>query len=285
MAGEHPTTAFVLAGGGSLRAVQVGMLLALTGTGLRPDFVIGSSVGALNAAHFAGEPNMAGVERLAQIWCGLRRADIFPLSPTGLLEVVRGSGSIIDSSHLRRMLEAHLSFARIEEARLPLHVMATDQQGASVRLSAGPVVEAILASSAVPGIFPPVTIDARQLMDGAIAGNTPLRVAATLGATQIVVLPTGYACALTEPPRGVIARMLHAVTLLIASQLRHEIEMMPEGVMVHLAPALCPLSVSPYDFTASRQLIERARDRTKAWIARGGLTRPARVGELAPHHH
>lgn len=79
--------------------------------------------------------------------------------------------------------------------------------------------------------------------------------------------------------------MLHALTLLIALQLRHVIEMMPEGVMVHLAPALCPLAVSPYDFAASRQLIERAQKRTQAWIARGGLTRPARAGELARHHH
>lgn len=285
MASERPRTAFVLAGGGSLGAIQVGMLLALTEAGLRPDFVIGSSVGALNAAHFAGAPDLAGVERLAQIWCGLRRADVFPLSPSGLLGVLGRSGSIIDPVHLRHVLESHLAFARIEEARLPLHVMATDQQGASLRLSAGPAVEAIMASSAVPGIFPPVTIDGRQLMDGAIAGNTPLRVAAELGATQIIVLPTGYACALTGPPRGVIARMLHAVTLLIAAQLRHEIETMPEGVTVHLAPTLCPLTVSPHDFTASRQLIERAQDRTQAWIARGGLIRPSSARELAVHHH
>ncbi|QQO45331.1 MULTISPECIES: patatin-like phospholipase family protein [unclassified Paracoccus (in: a-proteobacteria)] len=121
--------------------------------------------------------------------------------------------------------------------------MATDQQGASVRLFAGPAVEAILAGSAMPGIFPPVTIDGLQLTDGAIAGNTPLRVTAGLDAAQIIVLPTGYACALTEPLCGGIARMLHAVTLLIASQLRHEIETMPEGVRVHLARAICPLVV------------------------------------------
>ncbi|MFC0339906.1 patatin-like phospholipase family protein [Paracoccus niistensis] len=119
MAGEHSRTAFVLADGGSLRAVQIGMPLALTEAGLRPDFVIGSSVGALNAAHFAGAPDLAGVKQLAQIWCGLRRADIFPLSPSGLLEVVRGSGSIVDPSQLRRVLEAHLSFARIEERACP----------------------------------------------------------------------------------------------------------------------------------------------------------------------
>src|SRR5690606_7132967 len=106
-----------------------------------------------------------------------------------------------------------------------------------------------------------------------------------LGATRIIVLPTGYACALTGPPRGVIARMLHAVTLLIAWQLMHEIEIMSDSVTIRLAPALCPLAISPCDFTASRQLIERARQTTQHWIAHGGLERPALAHELAAHRH
>lgn len=278
-------TAFVLAGGGSLGAVQVGMLMALTEAGLRPDFVIGSSVGALNAAYFAGAPDSAGVARLAEVWGGLRRSDIFPVSLKGLLGVLRGADSVVDPTHLRRLIETHLRFSRIEDAPVPLHVMATDQQGMGVRLSEGPAAEAILASAAVPGIFPTVSIGGRPLMDGAIAANTPLDTAVRLGATRVVVLPTGYACALEAPPRGVIARMLHAVTLLIAWQLMHEIETMPEGVTVHLAPALCPLAISPADFSAAAQLIDRAQRDTKAWIARGGLTRRARARELAPHHH
>lgn len=278
-------TAFVLAGGGSLGAVQVGMLMALVEAGARPDLVIGSSVGALNAAYFASAPDLEGLTRLAEIWCGLRRADIFPVSISGLMGLLRNWDSIVDPAPLRRLLETHLSFTLIEQARLPLHVMATDQQGLSVRLSAGPVVEAILASAAVPGIFPPVTIGGRQLMDGAIAANTPLRMAVDLGVSRIVVLPTGYACALEGPSHSAIARMLHAVTLLIAWQLMHEIETVPEGVSVHVAPALCPLTVSPYDFTASRQLIERARNGARAWVAGGGLTRRAAARELAAHHH
>lgn len=279
------TTAFVLAGGGSLGAVQVGMLCALIEAGVKPDFVVGSSVGAINAAYFAGAPDLAGVSRLAEIWADLRRADIFPLSLSTLIGMLRRSGSIVDPSNLRRLLKTHLTFTQLEKAKLPLHVMTTDLQGKSVRLSSGAAVDAVLASAAVPGIFPPVTIDDRQLMDGAVTANTPLRLAAELGAARIVVLPTGYACALMEFPRGVIARMLHAVTLLIAWQLMHEIEAMPDGVAVHLVPALCPLAVSPYDFTASRQLIERAHQSTKQWIVQGGLERRARACELAAHHH
>lgn len=285
MAGGGGKTAFVFAGGGSLGAVQVGMLHALIEAGEQPDFLVGSSVGALNAAWFAGAPDLAGVERLAGVWSGLHRADVFPLSLRGLVGILRRTGSIVDPGPLRRLLETHLAFARIEDAHLPLHVMATDQQGIGVRLSSGPALEAILASAAVPGIFPPVTIAGRQLMDGAIAANTPLRTAAELGASRIVVLPTGYACALDRPPKNAIARILHAITLLIAWQLMHEIEAMSDGIEVHLAPALCPLAVSPYDFTAAPQLIERATATTRAWISGGGLTRPARARELAAHHH
>lgn len=282
---EHALTAFVFAGGGSLGAVQVGMLHALVEDGQRPDFVVGASVGALNAAYFAGAPDLAGVERLAGIWRGLRRADIFPLSPAAMMRFFFHTGSLVDPGNLRKLVQANLGFALLEDAALPLHVMATDQQGVGVRLSTGPAVDAIMASAAVPGIFPAVPIGGRPLMDGAIAANTPLRLAAQLGARRIIVLPTGYACALEGPPESVIGRMLHAVTLLIAWQLMHEIEAMPEGVRVHLAPALCPQVVSPYDFSNTDALITRARRLTRIWIRRGGLDRPARGHELSPHHH
>lgn len=285
MSGTTDTTAFVFAGGGSLGAIQVGMLQALLRAGLQPDFVVGSSVGAINAAYFAGAPDMAGLSRLAEIWTRLRRADIFPLTLSAAFGLFRHPDNIVDPGGLRRLIEDHLAFEKLEDARIPLHVMATDMQGVGVRLSTGLAADAILASAAVPGIFPPVEIGGRPLMDGAIAANTPLRLAVELGAKRIVVLPTGYACALKAPPKGAIARALHAVTLLVAWQLMHEIDVIPQGIEVHMAPALCPLDVSPFDFSASRQLIDRAMLSTQKWIDNGGLTRKARSRELAAHHH
>ncbi len=285
MSGTTDTTAFVFAGGGSLGAIQVGMLQALLRAGLQPDFVVGSSVGAINAAYFAGAPDLDGVARLADLWAHIRRADIFPLTVSSAFRVFRHADSIVDPGGLRHLIESNLAFARLEDSRIPLHVMATDLQGSSVRLSAGAAADAVLASSAVPGIFPPVVIGGRPLMDGAIAANTPLRLAVELGAKRIIVLPTGYACALKEPPNGVIAKALHAVTLLIAWQLMHEIDTIPEGIHIHMAPALCPLDVSPFDFTTSRQLMDRAMRSTQKWIDHGGLTRQAHSRELASHHH
>jgi len=278
-------TAFVFSGGGSLGAIQVGMLRVLLAAGVCPDFVVGASVGAINAAYFACAPDREGVAALERIWLGLHRTDIFPFTLTSLFGLIKHPGNVVDPSGLRGVLENNLPCARIEEAKTPLHIMATDQQGQPVRLSSGPAVEAILASTAIPGVFPPVRIGDDILMDGAVAANTPVRLAVELGASRIVILPTGYACALKEPPRTAIGRALHAVTLMINWQLMHELELCPKEIDVHLVPTLCPLAVSPFDFSASRQLIERAVDSSQKWIESGGLQRRASPQELAPHHH
>jgi NTE family protein len=122
-------------------------------------------------------------------------------------------------------------------------------------------------------------------MDGAVAANTPMRLAAKLGAERIIVLPTGYACALKDPPKRAVGKALHAITLMIAWQLMRELEGIPEDIEVHLVPTLCPLAVSPFDFSSSRELIERGAQSTRHWIEGGGLTRRARPEELAPHRH
>jgi NTE family protein len=278
-------TAFVFTGGGSLGAVQVGMLRMLVAFGVQPDLVVGASAGALNASYFAGAPNAAGVAALERIWSGLRRADIFPFTLAGAFGLIRSLGHVVDPNGLRRIIQGNLPYVRLEEAQIPLSVMATNQQGQSVRLSKGPAVEAVMASTAIPGIFPHVHIDGDVLMDGAIAANTPLRLAVELGASRIIILPTGYACALKEPPTRAIGKALHAITLMIARQLMHEVEWMPEHIDVHLVPMLCPLAVSPFDFSKSKELIEQAARSTKKWIEEGGLTRRALPSELAPHRH
>jgi NTE family protein len=278
-------TAFVFTGGGSLGAVQVGMLRVLLEFGVRPDFVVGASVGAINASYFAGTPNSAGITALERIWLGLRRADIFPFTLASAFGLIRHPGNVVNPSGLRHVIEMNLPYAQLEDTQIPLYIMATNQQGLGVRLSSGPAVEAILASTAIPGIFPPVHIDGDALMDGAVAANTPVHLAAELGASRIIILPTGYACALKEPPTRAIGKALHAITLMIAWQLMHELERLPEDIEVHLVPTLCPLAVSPFDFSASRELIDRAAQSSKKWIEEGGLTRRARPQELAPHRH
>lgn len=278
-------TAFVFTGGGSLGAIQVGMLRVLLSSGVKPDFVVGASVGAINACYFAGAPNAAGVATLELIWSGLRRADIFPFTLASAFGLIRHQGYVVDPCKLRRVIESNLLYSRLEDTQIPLHIMATNQQGIGMRLSSGPAVDAILASTAIPGVFPPVNINGEALMDGAIAANTPVRLATELGASQIIILPTGYACALKQPPTRAIGKALHAITLMIAWQLIYELERMPENIQVHLVPTLCPLAVSPFDFSKAKELIELAAQSTKKWIEEGGLTRRSLPQELAPHRH
>ena len=278
------STAFVLAGGGSIGAVQVGMLRELLAHGVAPELVVGSSAGAINGAYFAGAPSLEGMRRLEVIWRGLERRHVFPITLRSMMGAIARRGPLVDPGGLRRLLEAHLPYAELERAAVPMHVVATDLLGGGlVRLSNGSAVDAVLASCAIPGAFPPVRIGEHHLVDGAVASNTPIRVALDLGATRLVVLPSGYACALESPPRGAIAAGLHAITLLIAHQLVADLERCGRHVEIVTVPPLCPLAVSPYDFSRASELIERAAAQTRRWLEQGGLHKQRIPGALRPH--
>src|SRR5439155_22056415 len=115
--GSGEPCAFVLSGGGSLGAVQVGMLRALFEKALCPAFLIGTSVGAVSAAWVAGGPAPESVDDLAEIWMGLRRQHVFPLSPlTGARGLLGRSNHFIANDNLRELLEQHIPYHRLEEA-------------------------------------------------------------------------------------------------------------------------------------------------------------------------
>lgn len=265
-------TALVLAGGGSYGAVQVGMLQALCAHGVRPDLVAGSSVGAINGAFYAGDPGAGGIEKLAALWRGLRRRDIFPVTLRRLFGVLGASDGLFAPSGLRKLLAAHLPYSLLEDSIIPMHVVATDQlTGAPVRVSAGAAVEAVLASCAIPAIYPPVVIRGRQLIDGAVACNTPIRIAVELGATRLIVLPTAFACPRAAPPRGVFASAFHAMDLFVMQQLAQDAELSAQRAQIVTVPPICPLAVSPYDFAHAGQLIDVAARSTARWLKHGGL--------------
>ena len=277
-------TAFVLAGGGSFGAIQVGMLRALMAHDVLPDFVVGASVGALNGMYFCCDPTTAGVARLERIWCELKRRGVFPVTLRRIFGMFFDSASLVDPCGLRCLVERHLSSRHLETAAIPMHIAATDLlSGVSVVLSSGPVLEAILASCAIPAAFPPVRIGDDYLIDGAIASNTPVMNAVALGATRLVVLPTGFACALEAPPATAVASAFHALNLLVARQLVRDLEQLSGQIEVATVPPLCPLAVSPYDFSRAHELIERAAQSTRRWLDSGGLTQQRIPGALRPH--
>ena len=280
-------TAFVLAGGGSLGAVQVGMLAALTRRGVVPDLIVGASVGAINAAYYAAEPDTRGVERLERIWLKLHRSDVFPFSPiASMLGLFGKIDHLVTPVPLRFLIESELPYRRLEDAPLPCHVVATDAlRGTEVVLSSGPAASALLASAAIPAVFPPVLLDGRFLLDGGVSNNTPISIAVEMGATRVVVLPTGISCALQAPPRGAMALALHALNLLIMRQLVIDIERCAGVAEVVTVPPLCPLSTTSYDFSQSAALIHRAEASTRLWLQTEGLDHLGAPRALLPHHH
>lgn len=148
------------------------MLHALVAYGIVPDLVVGSSVGAINGAYFAGAPNANGIVRLEVIWRGLRRREVFPLTLRSLLGLLAHRSFLVDPGGLRAILELHLQYQQLEHAVVPLHVVATDLLGGgTVRLSNGPAIEAVLASCAIPGAFPQVCIGERYAANRASTGD------------------------------------------------------------------------------------------------------------------
>ena len=278
--------AFVLSGGASLGAIQVGMLRALYERGVAPDLIVGTSAGALNGAFIASrEQSVATADSLGDVWRGLRRGQVFPLNPvTGLLGFLGARDHLVPASGLKRIIESHVECERLEDLPIPLHVVAADVvSGEELRISAGPAIGAILASAAIPGVLSPVEMGDRWLMDGGVANNTPISHAVKLGARRIYVLPTGHACALREPPAAALGMALNAISLLTHHRLVDDIERHRRDADLIVLPPPCPLGIAPVDFNHADELIERGLADARAFLGSGGEQRPPI--HMHPHRH
>lgn len=282
------STAFVLSGGGNLGAVQVGMLRALSEAGIVPDLLIGTSAGALNAAFVARHGTDAdALDRLKMQWTATRRRDVFPFDPARHVRAVAGAAhSLFSNSGLRRIVESNLAGVRLEDTAVALRIVATNLlSGREVVLERGDAVAAILASTAIPGVFPPVSHNGLVLVDGGLADNTAVSVAVEAGADRVIVLPTGYPCALPAAPKSAVAISLQSLAIMIQQRLITDMVRMEGRAHIATMPPLCPLRVSPLDFSRSAELIERAYRDSTQWLADGGLERDRPERFLSLHDH
>lgn len=280
------TIAFVLTGGGSLGAVQVGMLTALHDHGIRPDLLVGTSVGAVNAAYLGGPGRLADrVRTLEMLWQRMRRQDVFAVDLRRWFGAARGARtSLFDGEPLERLLRRHLGYSHLERARIPVEVTASDlTTGQGLVLEGGPVVSAVRASAAVPGVLPPVTRDGRTLVDGAIGELDVLAHTAAHGVSEIYLLPAGYPCAGANPTSA-LGSALTALSLLLHRQLMAQVAGYRGPATLHVVPPLCPLAVSPADFTQTGALVTRARESTSRWLAGSNAVGGADVLALHTHH-
>jgi NTE family protein len=282
------TTAFVLSGGGSLGAVQVGMLRALAERHIAPDLLVGTSAGALNAVFVAAHgTSPASLDLLAATWVALRRDDVFPLrAPQMVLALAGARDALCADSGLERLVRRHVGFARLEDAPIPVHIVTTDLlTGEEVLLSEGDPVSAVLASSAIPAVLPPVRRDGRTLVDGGLADNAAISQAVALGADRVYVLPTGYACALPTPPTRPLAVAVQALSLLVQRRLVSDVALYADRVDLVVLPPLCPLRIAATDFRHAAELCRRAHASSAGWLDSGAAYRPRPERVLGLHGH
>lgn len=280
--------AFVLAGGASLGAIEAGMLRALYERGIAPELIVGTSAGAVNGAYIANRPpTVETAESLAAVWRRTSTLEVFPPSPlTALAGLVGARDYLVSNRGVRAQLKANGNFKRMEEAEISFHVIATDVlNGREVRLSRGDAESAVLASAAIPAVFPSIRREGLELVDGGVANNTPISHAVELGASEIYVLPTGAPCALPKPPHGAIQMLVHAISLLLNERLARDIERYRRRVELIVLPPPCPQTVFPSDFGRSAQLIEEGYELASQALEHPVEWTPRALERLKPHAH
>lgn len=269
-------TAFVFAGGGARGAAQVGMLDALVRRGIVPDALYGASVGAINAGGFAGDPTVEGVAHMADLWRAVTREDVFPQgrfpSPWRFFQQRE---SAFPNDGVRRIIRSGLRFERFEDSPVHLEVVATSLHDGRPRwFTSGEVEEPILASAALPAMFPPVTVDGERFIDGGVVDNVPVGRAIAEGAERIFVLLCGPRHYTPQPSRRPIEALLAAFFIAVHARFVRELQQLPAGVEV-VVFTVDTEPVSRYDdFSGTHALIAAGRANAETvldfWL-RGGL--------------
>jgi NTE family protein len=239
------TTAFVLGGGGKWGAVEVGMIQALDEYGVEPDLILGTSIGAFNGAVIADYPGHEGVERLKGFWEEVTGADLFQ---TGFFDravrVATLKPAIHETDELRGLVEQAIHpDTQIEDLQVRYQCVAASIENTTERwFDRGSLVDAVLASAAVPALFPPVEIDGEHFYDGGLVDSVPLGRAVELGADRVYVLQVGR----IESPLRVPERLYEAAIISFEIARRHRfattMRNLPDDVEVHLLPTGSPIA-------------------------------------------
>ena len=260
---------FVLSSGANLGAVQVGMLRALVEHGIRPDLVVGCSVGALNGAGLAQDPTPAGVARMAQVWETTAGRDLMPRQwiPPAVAMARRGE-AVHPNDGLCQLLERTVTAATFAELPTPFQSVATDvREGAEAWFDRGPLIDAVLASAAMPAMFPSVEIGGRRYLDGAIVNDVPVQRAVELGARTLYVLEVGPLSRSWSEPKRPLDTVMQAYWIARRHRFRSALAALPADVTVHLLPHGEPPRMRFHDFSRSAELIAAAYEASTTYLA------------------
>jgi NTE family protein len=270
-------TAFVLGGGGVMGAAEVGMLQALVEAGIRPDLVVGTSVGAINGALVAADPTAGAVGRLRAVWEDLADRGVFAGSVLARLgTLVRTRTHLHPREPLRELLEEHLPVRSFGELAIPFQCVASSiERAAEHWFTDGPLVDAVLASCAVPGLLPAVEIDGEHYLDGGLVHSIPVGRAVALGAGTIYVLHVGRIDRPLRPPAHPWQVGLVAFEIARRHRFAADLATLPPGVTVHVLPSggAHPPGVGDLryrDFSGVPARIARAHSAAREYLGRAG---------------
>ncbi len=264
---ESEKLAFVLSGGASLGSLQVGCLEALLQHGIFPDLIVGTSVGALNGAFLAKNPTLEGVTKLKEIWLSLGSHGPFRESRMRvLMRLLLGKKYMYANDTLRELVGQFMGDISFEDLQVPAVMVATDMEsGEPVVLDQGSVDLAVLASSAIPGVFPPVQIDGNLYVDGGMMSNCGLEAAWNQGARRMVVIETPL-----PPPGGgvgVLKPLGRALQVALDRLCQLEVAWFSQRCPVVVLDPVVPLEGHTFnDFSKTPFLLEKGRTWTEAFL-------------------
>jgi NTE family protein len=266
------TVAFALSGGGNLGPMQAGSIAALMEAGIEPNLLVGTSIGALNAAFLSTRPGLEGARTLLNEWSRLRRQEVAGFGPVALLAGFLGiRDHLVSSTRLRALMRKWVEVELVEDAKIPFAAIATDAlSGEAVILQTGGVIDALSASAAIPGLFPPVRIGNRWLIDGSLSAGCPVLQAQSLGGDDVFMITTATA-ARPRPPRGAVAMAMNSVALVTARSNQDQLTTARRhaensGGRVFVVPTGEPTAPGPFDLSKSDALATIAYERTSSWL-------------------
>lgn len=275
---------YVLGGGGSLGAVQVGMLQALSERSITPDLVTGTSVGSINGAVLASDPAGAA-NRLSHAWARATREKVFPgglLAQAMLLQ--RAKTHLFPNTGLAEMIADFLGpTTDFADLKLPFAAVTMDVATARPHvITQGPLLPALLASAAIPGIYPPVNHQGLRLYDGGVVANVPMRQAVGMGARSLIVLDCFFPGQLPASTDNIADILLFTALVTMHSQTLAEAALIGEQLPVVYLPGPAPKLVSPLDFTHTAELIEDAYATSRRFLDELRITGAGLYGVRPP---
>lgn len=239
--------------------------------------VVGTSVGAINGTVVAEDPEMAA-DRLAALWSTVVREDVFGKTLNAAMRVATRQPALIDNAPLRAFIERGVTARDFADLKIPHTAVTTDfNTGEAVGISSGELISAVMASAAIPLVFPAIERDGRKLVDGGIVANVPISFAAAQGAETIVILDCGFTVVAPQREDTFTSVLIRTAAIMASQQVRRDLELVSGKTVLYL-PGPWPIKSRPDNFTHSQELATAAFDLSKEWLASLRVSGPGRYG-------